>query len=102
MGVRRLEYVYGFHGCDKSVAQGVLEKKSVMLSSDNDYDWLGSGIYFWEEAPARAYEWAQWKFKKNAAVIAPRSSSCSPLTFPKSPNTRAAIPDDLATSPFWV
>ena len=69
MGVRRLEYVYGFHGCDKSVAQGVLEKKSVMLSSDNDYDWLGSGIYFWEEAPARAYEWAKWKFKKNAAVI---------------------------------
>ena len=69
MGVRHLEFVYGFHGCDKSVAKAVLEKKSVMLSSDNDYDWLGSGIYFWEEAPALAYEWAKWKFKDDAAVI---------------------------------
>ena len=41
MGVRHLEFVYGFHGCDKSVAKAVLEMKSVMLSSDNDYDWLG-------------------------------------------------------------
>ena len=40
-----------------------------MLSSDNDYDWLGNGIYFWEEAPARAYEWAKWKFEDDAAVI---------------------------------
>ena len=54
MGVRHLEFVYGFHGCDKSVAKAVLDKKSVMLSSENDYDWLGSGIYFWEEAPVRA------------------------------------------------
>ena len=27
--------------------------------SMNIYDWLGSGIYFWEQSPERALEWAQ-------------------------------------------
>ena len=91
MGVRHLEFVYGFHGCDKSVAKAVLEMKSVMLSSDNDYDWLGSGIYFWEEAPARAYEWAKWKFKDDAAVIGAKirlGSASISLTLP--PTSRSA------------
>ena len=26
--------------------------------SKNDYDWLGDGIYFWENDPRRALEWA--------------------------------------------
>ena len=40
-----------------------------MLSSENDYDWLGTGIYFWEEAPARAYEWAKKMHPNEPAVI---------------------------------
>ncbi|MCP5054815.1 MAG: hypothetical protein GY940_47055, partial [bacterium] len=27
--------------------------------SNNDYDWLGNGIYFWENNPARALKFAQ-------------------------------------------
>jgi hypothetical protein len=27
--------------------------------SENDYDWLGHGIYFWEHGPQRALEWAK-------------------------------------------
>ena len=65
----RLEFVYGFHGCRKSVANALLSGRDVMLSSDNDYDWLGSGIYFWEEAPARAFLWARRKFGNDASVI---------------------------------
>lgn len=65
----RLEFVYGFHGCHKSVAQALLSGRDVMLSSDNDYDWLGSGIYFWEEAPTRAFRWAQRKFGNDASVV---------------------------------
>jgi len=65
----RLEFVYGFHGCRMSVAEALLSGRDVMLSSDNDYDWLGSGIYFWEEAPARAFLWAQSKFGKDASVV---------------------------------
>jgi hypothetical protein len=27
--------------------------------SENDYDWLGTGIYFWEFGPDRAMAWAE-------------------------------------------
>ena len=65
----RLEFVYGFHGCSKSVAKALLSGQDVMLSSDNDYDWLGSGIYLWEEAPSRAFLWAKRKFGNDASVV---------------------------------
>jgi len=65
----RLEFVYGYHGCAKSVADAILGGSDVMLSSTNEYDWLGTGIYFWEEAPARAYEWAVKHHPKDPAVI---------------------------------
>lgn len=49
----------GFHGCDASVGEAVLSGNGTSLSpSENDYDWLGSGIYFWENNPRRAYEFA--------------------------------------------
>jgi hypothetical protein len=28
-------------------------------ASENDYDWLGSGVYFWEANPDRALDWAR-------------------------------------------
>ena len=67
----RIEYVYGYHGCSIDVADRVLCAEGVSLtSSENDYDWLGSGIYFWESAPMRAFEWAERKFGTgNAAVL---------------------------------
>ena len=41
-----------------------------MTSSENDYDWLGKGIYFWEDAPIRARDWAARKFgEADAAVL---------------------------------
>jgi hypothetical protein len=49
----------GFHGCDKSVADAVLSGATILKSSDNDYDWLGHGIYFWENSPSRALEFAE-------------------------------------------
>jgi hypothetical protein len=48
----------GFHGCDRSVAERVVSGADVLKNSTNDYDWLGSGIYFWEQNPARALEYA--------------------------------------------
>ena len=48
----------GFHGCDQSVADKVAAGKDNLLASTNDYDWLGSGIYFWENNEDRALEWA--------------------------------------------
>lgn len=43
---RRSNLVVGFHGCDKSVVDAVIAGKTELLASANDYDWLGSGIYF--------------------------------------------------------
>lgn len=50
--------VFGFHGCDKSVAEQVINLKQPLKQSNNDYDWLGNGMYFWENSPARALEYA--------------------------------------------
>lgn len=52
-------FVLGFHGCDQSVATSAVNRKQHLRFSDNKYDWLGSGIYFWENSPQRALEWAK-------------------------------------------
>ena len=41
---RRSNLVIGFHGCDKTVVDAVVAGKTDLLSSTNDYDWLGNGI----------------------------------------------------------
>lgn len=51
--------VIGFHGCDKKVFDKILYKHEPFKSSHNDYDWLGNGMYFWEQNLERAWEWAK-------------------------------------------
>jgi hypothetical protein len=51
--------VLGYHGCDKSVADRVIYGKDTLKKSEKQYDWLGSGIYFWEHGPERALDWAK-------------------------------------------
>ncbi len=53
--------VVGYHGCDKATAESVLLNHAPLKPSDNVYDWLGKGIYFWEHGYQRALEFAQWK-----------------------------------------
>lgn len=55
---KRSNLVIGFHGCDESVANSIITGKTYMSKSSNDYDWLGNGIYFWENNLTRAYEFA--------------------------------------------
>jgi len=57
-------FIIGFHGCDKSVGMKVLNGKEYLQASNNDYDWLGHGIYFWENNPERAYQYAISLLKK--------------------------------------
>jgi len=52
--------ILGFHGCDESVAHAVLNGRSFLTTSTNSYDWLGHGVYFWENSPSRAYEYADY------------------------------------------
>ncbi|MGN0547559.1 MAG: hypothetical protein ACI4I3_09515 [Acutalibacteraceae bacterium] len=62
--------VLGFHGCDRSVAEEVLNSQNKHLkASKNTYDWLGHGIYFWLNDPKRAYEWACQTQKRKPTQI---------------------------------
>jgi len=64
------EIVVGFHGCDKTIFDQVIKQGVALSKSENDYDWLGHGVYFWEGSYERALEWAKKNPKvKNAAVI---------------------------------
>lgn len=54
-------FVLGYHGCDRAVAEKLLNG-APFEESKNEYDWLGWGVYFWEANPLRALEFArEWK-----------------------------------------
>ena len=53
-------FVLGFHGCDRSVKRKILNSKDTLKHSNNEYDWLGHGIYFWENDPYRALDYASY------------------------------------------
>lgn len=55
---RRSNLVVGFHGCDQSIANKIIEGKDDLIASTNDYDWLGHGIYFWENNELLALQYA--------------------------------------------
>jgi hypothetical protein len=59
-------FVLGFHGCDKETAHKIINQQDRHLRySKQDYDWLGHGIYFWENNPERALDFANEKKRRN-------------------------------------
>ena len=53
-------FVLGFHGCDATVGEQVLATQNGHLThSQNSYDWLGNGVYFWEGSADRAASFAE-------------------------------------------
>jgi len=69
----RSNLIIGFHGCDKEVRDSLLNHPNNIQKSEKPYDWLGHGIYFWENNYDRALQWAVEKQKrgeiKEASVI---------------------------------
>ena len=51
--------VLGYHGCDAVVASKIASGDDQLTVSKNEYDWLGSGQYFWEDSYSRALRWAK-------------------------------------------
>lgn len=43
----------GYHGCDQDIGESLLAGQPFEFSN-NKWDWLGPGIYFWESNPRRA------------------------------------------------
>lgn len=62
-------FVVGYHGGDAHAIRNVLLGEEPLAHSRNDYDWLGSGIYFWEQGPARAFEFAVAEAKRKPTKI---------------------------------
>jgi hypothetical protein len=57
----RLDYqrtIIGYHGCDQDLALRIRSEGVHLTPSKNDFDWLGTGVYFWEHAPRRALQFA--------------------------------------------
>lgn len=67
--------ILGFHGCDKKVGLDILNGKTHFNPSSNSWDWLGDGIYFWEQNPMLALEYAtniaEGKQKANTKIETP-------------------------------
>jgi len=51
--------VIGYHSCDMEIGLKVLNGQAELMPSNNDWDWLGEGVYFWEQNPQRALEYAE-------------------------------------------
>ena len=61
--------VIGYHGTTVEIAERLVDGES-FAASDNDDDWFGKGVYFWEYAPKQAWWWATtFKKKESPAVV---------------------------------
>lgn len=64
----RTSFILGYHGCDQVTADRLLSGEPIK-KSNNDYDWLGPGIYFWEANPYRALSFAEEAKRRGIAKI---------------------------------
>ena len=63
--------VFGFHACEREIGEILLSGKGGFKESKNDYDWIGNGMYFWENSPHRAEIYAEELKKKRKKLENP-------------------------------
>jgi hypothetical protein len=61
-------FVLGYHGCDQNVGERILRGEA-FRPSDNEYDWLGPGIYFWESNPLRGLAFAREAMHRRGSKV---------------------------------
>jgi hypothetical protein len=69
----RSNLIIGFHGCDRAAAAALINNPDTIKVSKQPHDWLGHGMYFWENNQERAKQWAverQFRKKKDVAEAA--------------------------------
>ena len=59
----------GFHGLDEDIGKKVLNGELTLRHSENSYDWLGHGVYFWESSPERAYQFAEQSSQRQQSTV---------------------------------
>ena len=65
----RTGLVLGFHGTDEAIVRAVVNGEMELEASANKYDWLGNGIYFWDNSPSRALAWAEQLSRRPGSTI---------------------------------
>ena len=60
--------VIGYHATSAENVATILRDCKFVIK-ENDWDWLGHGIYFWQDAPSRAWEFAKQKYPNSPGVI---------------------------------
>ena len=60
---RRSNLILGFHGCDEDDQTQLINNLKNFKNSQKNFDWLGHGMYFWENNDKRAIDWALSKQK---------------------------------------
>jgi hypothetical protein len=61
--MRYARTIIGYHGCTAKTAARILSGE-LFAPSNNDYDWLGHGVYFWEHGPDRALRFIKQKLRR--------------------------------------
>jgi hypothetical protein len=67
LGSSRAPVIRGYHGTSATHAAVIL--RDGFLPSDNDYDCLGNGVYFFEDGLTQARAWAERAHPGEPAVV---------------------------------
>ena len=65
----KTSFIFGFHGLDESIGREIVAGQRELKPSQNSYDWLGHGVYFWEDNLARAQRWAEDQSKRKFTSV---------------------------------
>ena len=91
--------VLGFHGTTKEAAKKLVDGKPFQ-DSDEDDEWFGKGVYFWEYAPKQAWWWAKThkKYPQPAVVGAViRLGNCFDLLDPVNVATLKSLKEEMVS-----
>jgi len=64
-------FLFGYHGCGRNFGNELLAGRATLQMSENDYDWLGPSVYFWEANPERARQFAEEKKARGEKIEEP-------------------------------
>ena len=90
-------FVLGFHGTEKATVDAVVKQQDRihLAPSTKSYDWLGHGVYFWENDPARGRKGKDRVLRDlDCAVIETLHQMRKDQGLPPYNSIRATFPED--------